>query len=105
MLFTQPGMFQRYIAASCTWPGAGEYLLQCAQQYAQGPVHPPVDLFLSVGGLDEGQLPGFQKLTETLAKSHYPNLRMNSQVFEEEGHSSGAIANTFLSGLKAVFQE
>jgi predicted alpha/beta superfamily hydrolase len=105
MLFTQPGMFRRYVAASCTWPGAGEYFLQCAQQYAQGSVHPPVNLYLSVGSLDEGQLLGFNKLTETLANGHYPNLRMNSQVFEGEGHSAGVIAQTFLSGLKAVFHD
>jgi predicted alpha/beta superfamily hydrolase len=37
MLSTQPGMFRRHVAASCTWPGAGEYFLQCAKQYAQGP--------------------------------------------------------------------
>ncbi len=105
MLFTQPGMFRRHIAAGCTWPGAGEYFFQLAQHYAEGSLHPPVNLYLSVGSLDEGQLPGFHKLTETLVSGHYPNLRMNSQVLEGEGHSAGVIAQTFLSGLKAVFQE
>jgi predicted alpha/beta superfamily hydrolase len=104
MLFTQPGMFRRHVAASCVWPGAGEYFLQCAQQYAEEPVQPPADLYLSVGSLDQEQLPGFHKLTETLANGRYPNLRMTSRVFEGEGHSAGVIGNTFLSGLKAVFQ-
>ena len=36
-LFTRPDLFQRYIAASCTWPGADAYLLTCEQQYAHQP--------------------------------------------------------------------
>ena len=105
MLFTQPGMFRRHVAASCTWPGAGEYFLQCAQQYAQMPTPPPADLYLAVGGLDEGQLPGFTQLTETLTSGSYPNLRVYSQIFEEEGHSAGVIGNTFLAGLKTVYHD
>jgi predicted alpha/beta superfamily hydrolase len=105
MLFTQPGMFRRHVAASCTWPGAGEYFLQCAQQYSQLPQQPPADLYLAVGSLDEGQLPGFSKLTETLTNGTYPNLRVITQVFEGEGHSAGVIGNTFLRGVKAVFKE
>jgi hypothetical protein len=105
MLFTQPGMFRRHVAASCTWPGAGEYFLERAQQYAEGSAHPPVDLYLAVGSLDEGQLPGFNRLVEYLASSRDPNLRVTSQVFAGEGHSAGVIANTFLNGLRAVYRE
>jgi predicted alpha/beta superfamily hydrolase len=104
MLFTQPGTFRRHIAVSCTWPGAGEYFSQCAGQYAQTPLQPSADLYLAVGSLDEGQLPGFTKLTETLTNGAYPNLRVSSQVFEGDGHSAGVIANAFLKGVKAVFQ-
>jgi predicted alpha/beta superfamily hydrolase len=103
MLFTQPGMFQRTIAASCTWPGAGEYFVQCAQQYSQSQ-QPPADLYLAVGSLDEGQLPGFTKLTDILTIGTYPNLRVVTQIFEGEGHSAGVIGNSFLRGVKAVFK-
>lgn len=104
MLFTQPGMFRRHIAASCTWPGAGEYFLQCAQQYAQAPAQPETDLYLVVGRLDEGQLRGFTQLTETLTSGSYPNLHVSRQVFGEEGHSAGVIGNAFLQGLKTVYR-
>ena len=63
MLFTQPGMFRRHVAASCTWPGAGEYFLECARQYAGQPNPPKADLFLAVGSREEEQQPGFQELT------------------------------------------
>jgi uncharacterized protein len=105
MLLTQPGMFRRHIAASCTWPGADEYFLDCAHSYTQQPGHPAADLFLAVGGREADQLPGFHKLVDTLADGRNPYLRLNSQVFEGEGHSAGMIAKTFLAGLPAVFQE
>lgn len=104
MLFTQPGMFRRHVAASCTWPGAGEYFVQCAQSYAQLPSQPPADLYLAVGREDEGQLPGFTQLTELLTNGSYPHLRLSSQIFEEEGHSAGVIGSAFLKGLKTVFR-
>jgi predicted alpha/beta superfamily hydrolase len=103
-MLTQPGMFRRHIAASCTWPGADDYLRNCEQQYAAQLMHPPADLYLSVGGLEEGQLPGFHKLTERLQERHYPDLRLFTQIFEGEKHSSGVLAKTFLGGMRAVFK-
>jgi predicted alpha/beta superfamily hydrolase len=105
MLFTHPGMFQRHVAASCTWPGAGEYFLQCAEQYAARPVNPPANLYLAVGSQDEGQVPNFTLLAEKLANGRYTNLRLTSQVFEGEGHSAGVIGKTFLNGVKEVFRD
>jgi predicted alpha/beta superfamily hydrolase len=43
-MLTRPGMFRRYIAASCTWPKADDYLLGCERTYAQRSVDPPADL-------------------------------------------------------------
>ena len=100
MLLTQPGMFRRAAAASCTWPGAGEYLLACAENYAANPT--PADAFLGVGANDAGQVDGFQRLADTLGRC--PSLRFSSQVFSGEGHSAGVIAQTFLQGVKAVFR-
>lgn len=104
MLLTQPGMFRRHIAASCTWPGADAYLLSCEQSYAGQPAHPPVDLYLAVGERDEGQLPGFYSVVERLQSRQYPNLRLATQVWEGEGHSSGALAKTFLEGVRLIYR-
>ena len=105
MLLTQPGMFRRHVAASCTWPGAGEYFLECAERYAGEPSPPETHLFLAVGDQDTEQVPRFHRLVETFTTEKYPTLRLTSQVFEGEGHSAGVIGKTFLAGLKAVFQE
>ena len=103
-LFTRPDLFQRYIAASCTWAGADEYLLTCEQQYANQSIHPPANLDLSVGGLEEDQLPGFKTLTETLGERDYPDLKLNTQIITDEKHSAGVIAYSFLYGVRTVFK-
>jgi hypothetical protein len=103
-LLTQPGMFRRCIAASCTWPRADDTLLDCEQQYAKQPVHPPTDLYLAVGGAEEEQLPGFQKLCAALLEGNYPGLRLFTQILEGEKHSAGVLAKTFLYGVRSVFK-
>ncbi len=102
-LFTRPDLFRGYVAASCTWPGADAYLLACEQRYANQPEHLPANLYFSVGGLEDDQLPGFNTLVETLRKRNYPGLRLEAQVLEGERHSAGVIANTFLNGVRSVF--
>ena len=103
-LFIRPDLFQRYIAASCTWSSADEYLLICEQQYAQQSIHPAANLFFSVGGKEEDQLPGFKKLTETLRERKYPDLKLNTQIIAGEKHSAGVIAYSFLNGIRTVFK-
>jgi hypothetical protein len=104
MLLSQPGMFRRHVAASCTWPGADNFFLEHAARYAEQPNHLATDLYLAVGSRDEGQLPGFHQLVDILASKQFLKLRLNSQIFEGEGHSAGVIGKTFLAGLKAVFE-
>jgi predicted alpha/beta superfamily hydrolase len=103
-LFTRPDLFQRYIAASCTWPGAAEYLLTCEEQYANQSLHPPAKLYFTVGGLEKDQLPGFKNLTRTLQERHYPNLKLDTQVIAGERHNAGTIAYSFLNGVRTVFK-
>ena len=101
-LLTQPGMFRRLLAASCTWPKADDYLLDCETQYAALPARLPADLYLAIGELDAEQLPGFRKLAERLITRNYPGLRLFTEVLEGEGHSAGVLAKTLLNGLRAV---
>ncbi len=103
-MLTEPGLFRRYIVASCTWPTADAYLLTCEQQYAERGFHPPVNLYFSVGGLEEEQLPGFKALVERLQKRDYPDLRLHTQIVAGENHSAGVISHTFLNGLRTVFE-
>jgi predicted alpha/beta superfamily hydrolase len=104
-MLTRPGTFRRYIAASCTWPGADELLLGRLADRAKQPDHPPTDLFLAIGDRDEDQTAGFQKIVQALQAARLSNLRLFSQVLEGEGHSSGVLAKAFLNGLRMVFAD
>jgi len=104
MLLTHPGLFRRYVAASGTWPGADAYLLDCEQQYAEQPLHPPVNLYYAIGGAEEEQLTGFHTLVERLGQRNYPDLKLHTQVLEGEKHSAGVIAQAFVNGLRQVYQ-
>lgn len=104
VMLTQPGMFRRCIAASCTWPEAGQALLDEEQQMATRPDQPPADLFLAVGGLEADQLPAFQAITDVLRARHAAHLRLSTRVYDGEGHSPGVLARTFLDGVRTVFQ-
>jgi predicted alpha/beta superfamily hydrolase len=103
MMLTQPGLFRRHVAASCYW--SADYLGECLREYAQRPSRPPVDLYLSVGGLEEDMLPGYRSVIETLQNGSYPEVRLHSEIVEGENHSAGLIARTFLAGTRAVFAQ
>lgn len=94
-MLTQPGLFQRCIAASCTWPGAAAYLLERAQQSSSS----PDQLYLAVGELEADQLPGFQALTEALHNC----IDLHTQIFSGENHSAGVLSQTLLYGLRTIF--
>ncbi len=102
-LLTQPGMFRHHIAASCTWPGADEYILGCEQQYFRQPLHPPTDLYLTMGGLEDEMRPGYQKVVDRLQSRNYPGFRLFTEILPGEKHSSGVLAKTFLNGVRAVY--
>ncbi len=101
MLFNQPGMFRRHIAASCTWPGADAYFVDCARKYASPPNRPPVSLYLSAGGQEKDFLPGFSRVVVEL--QHLRNVRLFHEAHGGEGHSAGNMAKAFLNGVKAIF--
>ena len=100
-LLTQTAMFRRIIAASCTWSGASDFLLDRAPDPAQ--LFPPTDLFLAVGENDKKQLAGFERLSGALRGRQDPNLRISTAIYEGEGHSSGVLAKSFLQGVRTVY--
>lgn len=101
-LFTQPEMFQRYIAASPASNWDNDVLYRFEKSYAELPSRRPAKLFLCVGGV-EVTVPGFQKLTASLQGRHYPSLQMESRVLENTGHS-GTKGEGYARGLQFIFK-
>jgi predicted alpha/beta superfamily hydrolase len=101
-LFTQPGMFQRYVAASPAFMWDNDVLYQYEKKYAANKSNPPARLFMCVGGV-ETSVPGFQKLTKYLNDQHYSNLQIESRVLENTGHS-GTKGEGYARGLQFAFK-
>lgn len=65
-MLSQPSMFRRYVAASCTWPGADSYLLQCARDYVVE--REGMRLSMSIGSAEGELLPGFLALSKAFSR-------------------------------------
>jgi predicted alpha/beta superfamily hydrolase len=101
-LFTQPGMFQRYIAASPAFGWDNEVLYQYEKKYFENKLNPSVRLFMCIGGV-ETSVPGFKKLEKHLNDRHYTSLQIESRILENTGHS-GTKGEGFARGLQYVYK-
>ena len=110
-LFNRTDDYQRYVAGSPSLWWDEKTLFSDEAAYADRAVDLDVDLFLSVGGLEEDptnsedtfkMVGNMQAMAGLLADRGYPNLRMTSHVFEDETHLS-VIPATFSRGLREVF--
>lgn len=101
-LFTQPGLFQRYVAASPAVGWDGEVLYQYEKKYATIKSPPSAKLFMCAGGV-ERTLPAFQRFSKFMENRHYDSLQLETMVLENTGHS-GTKAEGFARGLQFVFK-
>lgn len=101
-LFTQPQMFNRYVAASPAYGWGNAVLYQYEKNYFENKSNPPARLFMCIGGV-ETSVPGFEKLTSFLNDRHYSSLQIESKVLENTGHS-GTKGEGFARGLQFVFK-
>ena len=101
-LFTHPGMFNRYIAASPAYNWGNNVLNQCEEKYHANASNPQAKLFMCVGGV-ETSVPGFEKLASFLNDRHYSNLQIESKVLENTGHS-GTKGEGYARGLQFAFK-
>ena len=94
-LFHAPETFRRYFAGSPSlWWGNG-VLFRDEQNFAEAHTDLPVKLFLSAGALEDEEMIADVKRMETLLRSrNYPNLDLQSHVFEDETHQSAYPAAT-----------
>lgn len=101
-LFTHPGMFNSYIAASPAYGWDGELLYKYEKVYFESHPSRPARLYMTIGEVERG-MPGFQKLSQFLADRHYKNLQIRSKVLENTGHS-GTKTEGFGRGLQFAYE-
>jgi len=102
-LFQQPDAFQRYISGSAILNVTYDYWIQHDAQLAAHNASNPLQLYLSVGGLEEHDLPNFQKFVDFLAQGNYPGLTVSSEIYPGEGHGAEGIALSYLHGIARVY--
>ncbi len=104
-LFQQPDAFQRYISGSAILNVTYDYWIEHDAQLAARDGSQPIQLYLSVGELEEGDMPNFQKFVAFLAQGNYPGLTVSSEIYAGEGHGAEGIALTYLHGIAKVYPQ
>lgn len=100
--FTQPALFQKYIAASPAVAWDNDVLYEAEKKYQAMATKPAARLYLCVGGVERG-VPGYQKMAGQITRRNYQNLQLKSQVLENIGHS-GTKGEGYERGLQFVFE-
>ncbi|MEI9942995.1 MAG: alpha/beta hydrolase-fold protein [Chitinophagaceae bacterium] len=102
-LFTQPDLFQRYVAASPAFGWDNDVLSKHEQSYFDKKVTLPARLYMIMGGVERNE-PNFEKLVKRLDDRHYTSLQIESRVLENTGHS-GTKGEGYARGLQYVFKK
>jgi hypothetical protein len=107
-LFQAPDMFRRYVALSPSlWWDSGA-MLKTEESFAERANDLPVDLYLSIGGLEElmdtraRMVSNVYRLDTMLRHRKYPGLKLAMDVFPDETHMSVFPASV-TRGLRSVF--
>jgi predicted alpha/beta superfamily hydrolase len=107
-LFHEPGLFRRYLAGSGDTDLSYPYMLAHDQRLVSREKKDPIDLYLSVGSLEEritqSTLSSFLGLVDGIKTRNYPGLRLITEVNEGEKHGAWGVASTYINGLRKCFQ-
>lgn len=101
-LFTEPGLFQRYVAASPAFGWDNEVLYRYEKAYFDSKPTAAARLYMIMGGVERG-VPGFEKLVKHLSDRNYQSLQFRAKVLENTGHS-GTKGEGYARGLQYVYE-
>jgi predicted alpha/beta superfamily hydrolase len=112
-LLSKPGSFDHYIAGSPAiwWDDAMLFGLE--EQMAASTKDVAANLFMGVGSLEEGGgvaaqdpfkfITNVREMAARLESRHYPSLKVATQVFDNEGHTS-VPPQVLTRGLRMAFR-
>jgi uncharacterized protein len=103
-LVNEPDLFRHYLAGSPDTDLSCPYLLAHDQKLIDHAGHPPIDVFLTVGALEDGSFQSSQEKFDQLAAEiqarGYPGLRLTTQIYAGENHGAAGMALTLINGLR-----
>lgn len=103
-LFQYPELFKRYCAGSPSIWWDNSILFKYEEEYNANEDDLPVRLFLSNGSLEsESMLSDMKKMSERLKSRNYPNLELNTHIFEDETHAS-SYAGAISRALRVLYK-
>ncbi len=103
-LFQKPETFQRYFASSPSIDWDEPYMFKLERDFYASHKDMPVKLFMCVGGLERvDYLINMKKMDELLRSRNYPNLKIESHIFENETHGT-TVSASIGRGLKMLFK-
>jgi predicted alpha/beta superfamily hydrolase len=103
-LFNEPNAFRHYLSGSGDFDIAYPYLIQHDEKLRVRKTNDPIQLYLSVGGLEENLIPSFHNLISFLKNGKYPGLTLITEIYQGEGHSAEGVALTYLHGIRVMYQ-
>jgi hypothetical protein len=101
-LFSEPGLFSGYVAASPVVVYGGRFAFKQEAVYASSHKDLPVSLFLSVGEAEELRWP-VEEFMQVLSERNYTGLEMETRIIEGERHA-GNKPEAYNRGLRFIFQ-
>ena len=102
-LFHRPDAFQHYLAGSGDLDIAYLYLSERGQKLAARQADPPVQLYLTVGELEENLSTDYHNFLAFFEKQRFPGLTVIPEIFSGEGHTPVGSMLTYLRGIRKVF--
>jgi len=104
-LLKHPELFQRYFASSPSIHWEDTLMYNLEKDLAASRDDLPVNLFMCVGGLErEYYIKNMKKMSELLRSRNYPNLKLQTHVFENETHGT-TVSASLGRGLKIIYNE
>jgi len=102
-LFSDPTLFQGYLAGSPVVVYGDRFAFQQEAEYASSHTDLPVRLFISVGGAEELAYP-VEEFMQVLRERNYQGLLLETLTVEGEGHASNK-PESYNRGLRFLFQK
>jgi predicted alpha/beta superfamily hydrolase len=102
-MFTDPGLFHAYLAASPAVQHDDRYAFKQEAEFAGTHQELPVRLYLAVGGA-EGLNEPVKEFMKTLQSRGYKGLKLETRVIEGDRHA-GNKPETFNRGLRFLFSD
>ncbi len=104
-LFQHPETFQRYFAGSPSISWDEPYMYKLENDFAATHNDLPARLFMCVGGLEsEKYINNMNKMDSLLRSRNYPNLEIESLIFENETHGT-TVPAAISRGLKMLYKD